>query len=91
MFRKLLPRALCIVDRILISCFADCEVIVNKHRQLALTGYMNNGLDWQDQCGNLKTGFTVAKRPRHFLPPYPPPQLPGEAVRDFRPRKSRRH
>lgn len=29
---------LCNVDRILISCFADCEVSVNKHRQLALTG-----------------------------------------------------
>lgn len=35
---KASSQVLCNVDRILISCFADCEVSVNKHRQLALTG-----------------------------------------------------
>lgn len=35
---KASSQVLCNVDRILISCFADYEVSVNKHRQLALTG-----------------------------------------------------
>ena len=77
---KASSQVLCIVDRILISCFADCEVTVNKHGQWALTGYINKVVEWQDQCGGLKTASTCAKRP-HFLA-----KLPGSVVRDLHPK-----